>query len=227
MAETAHTLSTTATPFMREAAIRYPVFHDPEEYLELRRGKWPLRGIKRWAEYRAIRTCLDRTRNVTSLCDCPCGPGRLFDFRRRLDLPVYAVDLSPDMTAAAGTLHRRMGLRGGVFRGDAFNLKAVVPSAVDLVCSLRFLYYFGEEHRQYLLHSLAEVTRRYLLLQYKTCDTLRGRRNARREARKPEPSKVYLSTQDIEADVQRAGFELLSIVPIGFASDRVFVICRV
>ena len=207
------------------ASRAYPVFHDPEEYLLFRRDAGVKALLKAWAERRALNSCFAHTGNVRTICDCPCGPGRLFPYWKNLGVEVFGIDYSHEMVEAAAALHRRIGLAGGVRRGDAFRLSGEIPPGIDVVCSVRFVYYFDEEDRRRLLHSFLQVRPRYLLLQYKTFDTFRGRRNFLREMRKAAPGKYYLSLAQIADDVKASGLRLLHMAPIGFASDRVFVLC--
>lgn len=207
----------------------YPLFVNPKEYLEFRKGGFFLGYFKKWSEWRAIDRCLMGIEDISTVCDAPCGPGRLFPYWQKRRLRVIGVDLSVPMVGAAKTRHSQMDLCGYVIRGDAFHLQECLAEAPDMVASVRFCYYFDREERVNLLHSLASVSRRYLLLQYKTFETLKGRRNfgCIRSGRRSHPSsKRYCSYHSIAEEIAGAGLKCLRVKPISEASDRVFVLVR-
>jgi SAM-dependent methyltransferase len=201
-----------------------PAFTNPDEYLACREG-WPLVAqVKRFFERRAIARCLGDLDHIESVADVPCGPGRLFPYWRRLGLTVVGVDCSAPMVAAATLCHRKAELRGQVLRGDAFRLKESLSETVDLVASVRFCYYFHRDQRTALLRALATASRRYVLVQYKTWETLRGRRNQRRTlSRHGADGKQYCSYAEMREEFRQAGLEGVRVEPIGPWSDRAFV----
>jgi len=210
-------------------AASYPLFVDPQEYLEFRKGGFFSGYFKRWSEWRAIDRCLRGVEHISTVCDAPCGPGRLFPYWQKRKLRVIGVDLSVPMVEAAKTRHSQMDLCGYVIEGDVFHLQEYLAEAPDLVVSVRFCYYFDREERIGLIHSLASVVRRYLLLQYKTSETRKGRRNLARirSGRRSHPSsKRYCSYRSITEEIGEAGLRCLRVQPISEASDFVFVLAR-
>ena len=205
----------------------YPLFANPKAYLRIRRGKFGSDWLKRWFEHRAIDRCLRGIEDVRTVCDAPCGPGRLFRYWRKKSMAVIGLDLSPPMVEAAKTAHRELNLQGIVLAGDAFSLSEHLKESgtPDLVASIRFCYYFQSDKRIELLRSLAEASRRYVLVQYKTMATMKGRRNlARSKWRKGTVRKYFSRHQEIGDEMREAGLNCLRIQPIGLASDRVFVL---
>ena len=205
----------------------YPLFTNPKAYLRIRRGKFGSGWLKRWFEHRAIDRCLRGIEDIRTVCDAPCGPGRLFRYWRKKSMAVTGVDLSDPMVEAARTAHRELKLQGIVLAGDAFSLSEHLKGSgiPDLVASVRFCYYFESAERIELLRSLARASRRYVLVQYKTMETMKGRNNLARSKRHKGTVRKYFSRhQDIRNEMREAGLDCLKIQPIGLASDRVFVL---
>jgi hypothetical protein len=206
-------------------ALACPVFDNPERYLELRKGRSIWRFLKRRSEERALDWCLRGLDDVRTVCDAPSGPARLFEYWGGKGFRVIGVDISVPMVRAAEEEHHRLGLEGGVHFGDVFRLRGVVEEEVDLVASIRFAYYFDRETRIALMRSLAAATRRYVLVQYKTSETLKGRMVERRSwANMRRPAKHYCSFEQSAAEVREAGLVCLRIAPISEFSDRAFVL---
>jgi len=191
-------------------------FVDPESYLRRRGG----RGWRQWSEHRALSMCL-RGLPVRVVCDCPCGPGRVFGYWRRRDYSIIGVDISPPMVSAAREVLLEVGAQGRVVLGDVNELKRLVPDAPDLVASIRFAYYFDEHHRLDLLDILASVSRRYVLVQYKTGETWKGRRQISRGRNRDRYVTSYRQMAD---EFRRARLRPLVIQAVGAFSDRVFVL---
>jgi len=100
----------------------YPLFANPVEYLNFRKGGFFYGYFKRWSEKRAIDRCLSRLIDIRTVCDCPCGPGRLFLYWKRKSLRIIGVDLSDPMVDAAAGKRNELGMYGAVVKGDAFHL---------------------------------------------------------------------------------------------------------
>lgn len=203
----------------------YPIFDEPDRYLACREGRG-IRGLlKRWSERRALDRCFEETSGVRGVCDVPCGPGRLFPYWKRRAFRVEALDLSPPMVEAARIRHGELGLAGSVRRADAFAVGEVLAEPPDLIACVRFLYYFKCVERHALLRHLAGATRRYLLLQYKTLETPRGRRHGIHEQRRGG-ARTFHTNQDILEELERAELRCLRIEAISSASDRAYVLAE-
>ncbi len=205
-----------------------PLFENPREYLESRRGKFLYGVFKRLSERRAINKSLEGLDNINYICDVPCGPGRLFSYWGKRGYRVTGVDLSDPMLAAAREVCADFDPRNRVIKGDAFSLNdSLAGEKPDLIASIRFFYYFKREKRIELLKTMAAASKKYLLVQYKTTETIRGRRRLRMFARSASPSsQQFCSNEEIREDLEAAGLELIRIVPISQSSDRVFVAAR-
>ena len=226
-----HTLERQLYPRMNsptpEIAVQCPLFDNPDQYLRLRKGSFFVRFLKRKAEERALDSCLRGLDAVRSVCDAPSGPARLFSYWGAKGYRVIGVDLSEPMVEAAAKEHRRLGLQGVVHRGDVFLLSGILEDEPDLVASIRFAYYFDRERRIALMRSLAAASRRYVLVQYKTSDTLKGRIIERRSrTRGRRPAKHYCSFGEMAQEVREAGLVCLRIAPISQFSDRAFVLAE-
>lgn len=211
---------------------KYPKFKDAEKYLECRVSSSPLGFLKTRAEIRALDKCLEGLTGVRTICDVPSGPGRLFNYWHSKDLRVIGGDLSGDMLEAARKEHAKLRLEGEVVECDAFDLKVKLTEEPDLVASVRFAYYFKSDDRVRLLKSLAAASRRYVLVQYKTTETLKGQMNIARatanpdEKRREHLDKEGCSHQRMADEVVKAGLIPLRIVPMGELSDRVFILAE-
>ena len=209
--------------------IPYPIFSKPEQYLRFRNGGRIFGFFKRFVEYRAIDRCLSGLHDVKTICDCPCGPGRLFPYWKKRNYHIIGAELSEPMVDAARQRHDAFGLRGSVSRADAFNLDEELDELPDMVASIRFCYYFDKNTRLELIQQLAKATRKYLLLQYKTKQTLKGMRNtspSKLRRRTHPSSKHYLTNQEIAEEIQIAGLKCLRIENISQASDFAFVLAE-
>ena len=213
------------------AGRHYPAFTNPDEYLKHRVKRTPFGFLKTRTEERALDRCLRGLAEVRVICDVPSGPGRLFRFWRRKGFRVHAIDISEPMLRAAREEHRTLGLTGSVRGGDAFNLKGGLTETPDLVASIRFAYYFDRAQRIKLLRLLADVSRHYVLVQYKTSETIRGRRNVIRASReqaasKTGPKKHFVTREEIVQEVIEADLAPLRVQGMGEFSDRIFVLAE-
>jgi predicted TPR repeat methyltransferase len=213
------------TPTMiMEHAIRNPLFENAEQYLEFRKGKFIFGIFKNWFERRAISKCLNGFDDVYTVCDIPCGPGWLSPYWREKGYRVISADLSDPMVEAARKMHQRLNLEGRVIKCNAFTLKNTVKKGEpDLIASVRFLYYFKSTDRIGLLKTMAEVSRKYLLVQYKTVETWRGQK----KSKMAYSGKEFCSHREIREELQAAGLDCIRIVPIAQSSDRVFVMAKI
>jgi predicted TPR repeat methyltransferase len=207
----------------------YPLFDEPEKYMHLRESAHGLGFVKRWFERRAIARCLKLVGEIKTLCDAPCGPGRLFPCWKRWAPTIIGVELSDPMVAAAKQLHAAMKLTGDVRKGDAFTLRSSLDAPVDVVASVRFIYYFDRPQRLELLRALASASRRWILVQYKTSQTFKGRRSLADEPGKSRPgrsTKYFCTDDEIRAECAEAGLKCLAIERINLGSDRLFVLAE-
>jgi hypothetical protein len=203
----------------------YPLFVDPVEYLWFREPTHLLGFLKKWSERRAIARCLSKVKEARCVCDAPCGPGRLFPVWRRWFSSVLGVELSDVMVEAARRRHGHLKMAGEVCKGDAFHLRQAIREPADVVASVRFCYYFDRAGRVQLLRSLAAASRRYVLVQYKTTETPKGRQKAARASQRRLP-KQFCSNVEIREELAEAGLKGLCFSPIGWMSDRTFVLAE-
>jgi hypothetical protein len=97
----------------------------------------------------------------------------------------------------------------------------------DLVACVRFIYYFERSKRVKLLQTLASASNRYVLVQSKSIDTIRGKKVMDRKTKQGLPmSKQFCSLSDIEEEFEEAGLAVIRAVPISPLSDRVFFIAK-
>ncbi|MBN1899703.1 methyltransferase domain-containing protein [Candidatus Sumerlaeota bacterium] len=192
----------------------------------------PLGMIKMAGESQALDRCLNEIRDIRTVCDAPSGPGRMFPYWKDKGYMVHAVDISERMIEASRKLQETTGVPGTARMGDIFQLNKMLEEKPDLVASIRFLYYFNAEDRIKLLCALASASRRYVLVQYKTTETIKGQITlVRRISEEKKPQKTHLeqyavSYNEILVELREAGLALLRIEPIGEFSDRVFVLAE-
>ncbi len=205
----------------------FPIFNNPGQYLRKRDGRFFFKTwLKRWYEQRALDKCLSKAAEIDSVCDIPCGPGRLFAAWNRKQWRVHGIDLSDEMLSAAKQHHKTLDLDGSVQKGNAFEVHEL-PRA-DLVSCVRFAYYFERKNRIKLLKSLSSLAHRYVLVQYKSSETSKGRRNASRTPRNNDAYRKYFATHDeMRNEIFAAGLEFIDLQPIAESSDRVFVLAKV
>jgi predicted TPR repeat methyltransferase len=206
----------------------YPIFRDPQAYLRLRDTGGLSGLLKRRSEWRALDRCLNKIAGIDTVCDVPCGPGRLFPYWSARGLRVIGVELSEAFVAHARAELARLALAGEIVHGDAFHLAACAPARhAQLIASVRFLYYFERARRIELLRGLASTGARYALVQYKTRETWRGRRNLARVRPDQGPyAKEYVDESGIRTELAEAGLECLRVEPISQFSDRAYVLAR-
>ena len=218
-------LQVQSAPPVLLQVMDFPLFHDPAAYIALREGRFAVKTrLKKWYEQRAMDRCLALTGEITSVCDIPSGPGRLFEYWLTKGWAVTGMDLSEEMVQASRALHQSLALDGSVRHHNAFE---EYPGAFDIVASVRFIYYFERAERVRLIQSLASMSNRYLLLQYKTSETRKGAINARKPLNaKVAYRKYHCTHQEIVDEISEAGLLLLGIECISHSSDRVFVIAE-
>lgn len=212
-------------------AIKYPRFDEPEKYLATRQTASLSTWSKTFVEQRILRRCLREMPGIGTVCDVPAGPGRLFPLWKRLGFRVLGVDFSPAMVNYAAQEQRELDLPGVVRLGDAFQLDRVLEEKPDLVACIRFAYYFAPEQRIELLKALARATGRYVLVQYKTADTYKGRRNLARQVAAAKRQKKHLrwhfaTLETIGLELAAAGLEVIALRKFGPFSDRVLASAR-
>ncbi len=211
---------------------KYPVFRDPDGYMKMRHRATLSNTFKVHFERRCLDSCLANLADVETICDVPTGPGRLFPYWQSRGYRVLGYDFSEQMVEASQKFHGELGLEGSVGHADAFKIGDSQAEQPDLIASVRFIYYFNEDKRVELLRSLAAGTRRYVLVQYKTTETLKGHINKTRdlEAGRPERpehmAKVGCSHYQILKELAQAELVPLRIEPIGEFSDRVYVLAE-
>ena len=213
-----------------EIVDKYPLFWNPEGYLKFRKGTFVLGFFKRWSEKRAIDKCLQGIDDVHTVVDVPCGPGTMFPYWHRKGYRVVGADLSSPMVDAATKMLKGLNLEGRVIKQNAFTLVGnLIGDDADLIVSVRFFYYFEKENRIELLKTLAKASRKYLLLQYKTTETRKGKHNSEKVI--PRDRSLFkrcqfCSREEILKELEAAQLSSINIVPISQASDKMFVMAR-
>jgi SAM-dependent methyltransferase len=207
--------------------VRYPIFISPDTYLKTVKGTWGFSFFKQRGEQWVLDRCLAALPDIRLVCDVPCGAGRLFEYWGRKGYRVIGVDLSIPMIRAAGEELLRLNLSGYSLYGDIFSLNDHLQESPDLVACVRFVYYFEKPQRIKLLQTLRAASSHYVLVQYKTMDTFRGRITMRRSTKLGIPSlKQYCSLSEIREELNEAGLSIIRLIPISQFSDRVFIVAK-
>lgn len=206
--------------------MQYPLFNDPESYLKTRRGSGSLTIFKEMGEQRALDRILSNLHDIRVVCDAPCGAGTLFPYWYRKGFKIIGVDLSVSMVNLASKFFEGPDPDGYVIHGDIVTLPEVLRETPELVASVRFIYYFEKNRRIDFLRGFARTSNRYVLVQYKTWQTLRAGMNSvwKNGLLKRPLSKSFLSFRQIEEELRMAGLMNIRLVPISQFSDRVFAI---
>jgi len=211
---------------------KFPVFRDPDAYMKMRHRPTLSGRAKVFFEKRALDHCLAGLSDIRTVCDVPSGPGRLFWYWQERGLRILGYDYSEQMVEASAAALVALNADGKAGHANAFELTKALDEVPDLVASVRFIYYFDEEKRVELLRALAAASRRYVLVQYKTTETLKGHINRHRDmeaGKKPRPehlAKVGCSHYQMTREFARAGLLPLRVEPIGEFSDRMFVLAE-
>jgi SAM-dependent methyltransferase len=207
--------------------MEYPIFKDPAGYLKTRRGSWVLSFFKQRGEERALDQCLAPLPDIRLVCDAPCGFGHLFSYWHKRKFRIIGMDLSKPMVVSAREELRKREISGHVLYGDVFLLLERLQERPDLVACVRFIYYFERSQRVKLLQTFASASNRYVLVQNKSMETLRGKKVVDRKMKQGLPiSKQFCSSSEIEEEFEEAGLAVIRTVPISPLSDRVFVIAK-
>ncbi len=180
--------------------------------------------FRRRFEMRAIDKCLKGLDDIDSVCDIPCGLGALFPYWYKKGYRVIAADISDPMIETAGKKFKHLNLEGRVIKCNAFELRnSLQENEVDLIASIRFFYYFKRDKRIELLKTMAEISRKYLLVQYKTWETRKGKLNQKITGL----CKQFCSIEEILEELEVARLDCIKIVPASpSGTDRVFVMAR-
>lgn len=205
-------------------------FRNPKKYMR-RRKHTVIFVPRRASEKAALQRCLGKLTDLRSVLDVPCGPGRLFWYWKARGFETHGADLSLQMVDAAQKRLLKMGLKGSVRRWDVFSTEDCVPVVADIVASVRFAYYFTRAKRIELLQTLSRHSSRYVLVQYKTNETLRGKRTLRlghgkKGTRKEYLPKAFCTTREIIREFREAGLAPLRVAFISEFSDRLFVLAE-
>ncbi len=96
----------------------------------------------------------------------------LFPYWHKKGYKVIGADLSNPMVESARKMFKSLSLDGRVMKCNAFTLSdSLKEGEANLIASIRFFYYFEKSKRIELLKIMGEVSRKYLLVQYKTTET--------------------------------------------------------
>lgn len=210
-----------------------PLFRNPERYLECRQSPGLLGHLKARSEALALEQCLRAIGSIRSVCDVPCGPGRLFDLWSRHASRIMAFDLAGEMVSAASEAHDRLGLDGEVTLADAFDLDSHMIDRADLVVCIRFAYYFDRPARVALWRALANVSNRHVIIHFKVSGTLRGHLDSlrralwgRRRKRTRRHPRHVIGRREIEQEVAMAGLRVVKFVRASQLSYSAYVLAE-
>jgi SAM-dependent methyltransferase len=186
------------------------------------------RNARKWA---AIVRALTLTPDVRSILDLPCGTGRFTGALARRGHDVLGSDISLEMiqqaVRATGAGHDAMhGFVRGFVQADGERLP-FRDAAFDCVVAIRFTQHIEPEPRVRILREFRRVTRRWLIVDYRHCYTvrypIRQARWALGLARKP---LARVSRRELEEEFRQAGFVIRAIVRVSWPvfSDKWIVV---
>jgi len=183
------------------------------------------RNARKW---RAIRRALAQTEGVVRVLDVPCGTGRFTDELLEAGYRVIGSDISREMMEVwLDGRAAREGLLGFV-QSDAERLP-FATGAVDCVLSIRFFLHVDSPARVRILREMKRASRRWIVVDYRHCYTLRFLLWRLRSALGWTRERFErVSRAQIAREVEEAGLVLRGIVPVEWAfSDKWVVLAEV
>lgn len=174
---------------------------------------------------RAVERALARLGPVESLLDVPCGAGRF---------SAWLSQRTPRYVGADAALAMLAQTRGKCAAPLVAADLAALPlrtRGFDVALCIRLMHLVRDaERRTAFLRELARVSRRAVIVDYVQSESLKvwyARARAGLGLRDHAPSA--LSREQIRAEFERAGLELLAFEPLrspGWLSDKVVVLAR-
>jgi ubiquinone/menaquinone biosynthesis C-methylase UbiE len=119
-----------------------------------------------WREQRIMARLLTQCRLAGgTLLDVPCGYGRFSPLFARLGITAIGADMSRDMLRLAAETQAPQG-RGHWLRANIFALPFAEGTFDGALC-IRLLHHrYSDAERQRILHELARVSRRFVLISF-------------------------------------------------------------
>ncbi len=189
----------------------------------------PVRQRRNQRKWIAIQKALAEAGDVRSVLDLPCGTGRFTGALAQAGHLVVGGDISFEMMlqAAARPTLGASGRVAGFVNVDAERLP-FRSSSLDCVLSIRFMFHVDPATRRRILRDMGRVSKRWLIVDYRHCYTLRWLfwqvRSALRLMRQP-PERV--SRRELRSEFHDAGLEIRRVVPVRrWLSDKWIVLAE-
>jgi SAM-dependent methyltransferase len=161
-----------------------------------------------WREQRLVKGLLRECRlEGGSLLDVPCGYGRFAPLFARLGMQAFGIDLDPEMVRlAVGSQLGDDKERGAC--ASVFQLPFAADSFDGVICIRLLHLQFSEAERRAILHELARVSRRYVIISVYHFTPLHGVARLFNST----PGRVKLMTREQLSDLVRdSGLERQSM----------------
>lgn len=182
------------------------------------------RNRHKWA---TILKALARTEDVHSVLDMPCGTGRFTGHLAREGFDVIGSDISLDMMQVA-----KANLAGderihGYVQADAEKLP-LIDDAIDCIVSIRFFLHVDGPSRIRILHEMGRISRRWLIVDYRHCYSLRYLKwKIKRALGLTRDPLERVSKSIMLSELEQAGLKLVQIFPVArLFSDKWIVLAE-
>lgn len=150
---------------------------------------------------------------IQTALDIPCGTGRLFPLFIRNKISFAGADLSSEMMYVSVDKHGKNLLLKGLVRCDAEHLP-FKDNSFDSILSIRFMFHIPEKIRVNILREMCRVSRRWLIIDYRHCYTLKyWLKKIFSGVGITEPPSYRFSTGDLKREFHSAGLDVVEIFP--------------
>jgi len=156
-------------PKVEEYSYKKEFYRDPAVAADYDQHRFttPRRQRRNTRKWRAIQRALQKTTDVQSVLDLPCGTGRFTGHLARSDLDVIGGDISLQMMreAARSPQVEHPDIAGYV-QADAEQLP-FRDRSLDCVISIRFMFHVDPITRRRILREMGRISRRWLVIDYR------------------------------------------------------------
>lgn len=145
--------------------------------------------------------------------DIPCGTGRLIPLFKNNGIIFFGADLSAEMMQVSLSRSSKTDLMKGMIRCDAERLP-FRDNSVDSIFSIRFMFHIPEPVRLRMLVEMGRVSRRWVIIDYRHRYTFKyWSKKILGLLRISGPAAYRFSADDLQAELNSAGLEVVKIFP--------------
>ncbi len=178
------------------------------------------RNQQKWA---AIQTALNLVGSVRTILDIPCGTGRFTPGLAGQGYHMIGGDISVPMMTEARKQGGPDSLYGYV-QADAENLP-FSDNSLDCIMSIRFMHHIDPATRIRILRDMARVSRRWVIIDYRHCYSIRFRvRAVKLKLGLTRRVLPRVTRGELDQEFSGAGIEIVKVIPVGRFSDKWIVV---